>query len=89
MERSQYLAQALQQMQAAPSQASGGLDLSAMQMSAEQRRAWEAAHPGQSYIINNLQQVGQNVMQAPQNVMAAPGNAASGLAQLPQRLGVR
>lgn len=88
MERSPYLVQALQALQAPPPAAPAGPDLAALKKMGDAKAAFEAANPGQSFMANNLQQMGQNVMQAPQNLMAAPGNAMSGLGALAQRLKV-
>lgn len=80
-QQSQYLAQAIQQMQgqapAAPT--SPAMSLGDMQKMAQQKQAWEAANPGQSYMAHGLSQMGQNLMGAPGRI----GDAVSGLAQLP------
>jgi len=89
MERSQYLAQALQSMGQAPSMQMQTPDLAAMQQTMDARKAFEAANPGQSYMAHGLQQMGQNVMAAPRNMMAAPGNVMSGMSDLAQRLGIK
>lgn len=84
MERSQYLAQALQSMgsDASMQPQVQAPDLAQMQKVAEARKAFETANPGQSYMAHGVRQMGQNIM-------AAPGNAMSGLGDLAQRLGVR
>lgn len=90
MDRSQYLVQALQQLQGAPTaQAPQGMSLQQMQDVAQKRQAWEAANPGQSYMGHGLQQMGQNIMGAPgammqgaRNLGAIPGQAAGGLQNL-------
>ncbi len=80
-DQSQYLAQALQQMQGQPAiNQPQGMSLQQMQDVAKQKAAFEAANPGQSYMAHGLQQAGQNVMNA-------PGNAMTGLQQLAQRFG--
>lgn len=93
---SQYLAQALQQMQGQPATGSQpqGPSLQQMQQMAQQKQAWEAANPGQSYAAHGLQQMGQNLAGAPGRVMDGvqglaqlPGQAMSGLQQLAQRFG--
>ncbi len=78
-DQSQYLVQALQQMQAGgqPQAQAPTMTPQQMQQVMQQRQAFEAANPGQSYMAHGLQQMGQNVMQAPQNAM-------SGLARLAQ-----
>ena len=84
-DRSQYLAQALQAMQApTPDAQPTGPSLQQMQQVAQQRQAWEAANPGQSYMAHGFQQMGANIAQAPQNLMAAPGQAMGGLQRLAQ-----
>lgn len=92
MERSPYLAQALQAMSAPPPASPAGPDLAAMQRMAQQRGAWEAANPGQNYLKHQIGQIGQGVMQAPGRIMAAPGNvgrALGGLFGLGQAAGGR
>ncbi len=71
MERSQYLAQALQSMSADPGVQTGQApDLAAMQKQMQARQAWEAQNPGQPHMTNGMRQMGQNLMQAPGNMMA-------------------
>jgi hypothetical protein len=80
MASSPYLVQALQALsapQSAPQAASP--DLAGMQKAVGQRKAWEAANPGQSYMAHGFGQLAQNLRGAPQAVMAAPGNALKGL----------
>ena len=74
MERSPYLAQALQVMQAAPQQTPQGPDLGAMMQQAKVRQAWEAANPGQSYAGHNLGQMAQNIQGVPGQLAQVPGN---------------
>ena len=82
MERSQYLAQALASMGAEQAPAGvPGPDLMAMQKQAEAAKAWKAANPGQSYMANGVQQMGQNLQ-------AAPGNAMNGLFGMAKAFGV-
>lgn len=81
MSDSQYLAQALQQMQGQPQAAQPqGMSLEQMQKIGQAKAAFEAANPGQSYMAHGIQQAGQNVMNA-------PGNAMTGLQNLAQRFG--
>lgn len=96
MSESQYLAQALQQMSAQPAQPASpqGPSLAGMQKMAQDRAAWEAANPGQSYMAHGIGQMGQNIMGAPGRVLDSiqglgqiPGQAMSGLQQLAQRFG--
>jgi len=89
MERSQYLAQALQSMGSDPLQQGQSPDLSEMKKIAEARKAFEAANPGQSYVANGMQQMGQNIMGAPAAMSAAPGNVMSGMGDLAKRFGIR
>lgn len=70
MDRSQYLAQALQSMSADPGVQTQPTVPAVTPEQVQTRKAWQAANPGQSYMANNLRQAGQNVMQAPGNVMA-------------------
>lgn len=94
--QSQYLAQAIQSMQAQPSAAPAqpGMSLQQMQQMGQQKQAWEAANPGQSYMAHGIDQMGQNIMGAPGRVAGAignlgqvPGQAMSGLQALAQRFG--
>lgn len=96
MAQSQYLAQALQSMGAPAGSPQGTpqMSLQQMQQIAQQKQAWEAANPGQSYMGHGLQQMGQNLMNAPGNVMGAiqnlgqvPGQVANGFQSLAQRFG--
>lgn len=65
-DQSQYLAQALAAMQAQPQVSTGQPpNLVAMQHQAQQKQAWEAANPGQSYMGHNLSQMGQTAMGGP------------------------
>lgn len=76
MDRSQYLAQALQAMGSAPPSASApAMDLGAMKASADQRRAWEAANPGKSHLKHSIGQAGGALA-------GAPGAALSNLSSL-------
>lgn len=84
---SQYLVQALQQMQAGAqpqAQAPTGPSLQQMQAIHKDRQAFELANPGQSYMAHGVSQMGQNIMGAPQALMQAPQNAMSGFAKLAQ-----
>lgn len=93
MSESQYLAQAIQGMQAPPAAAPAqpGMSLAQMQQMAQHKQAWEAANPGQSYAAHGIDQMGQNLMGAPGRVAdaigAVPGTAMSGLQALAQRFG--
>jgi hypothetical protein len=89
MDRSQYLVQALQSL-GQPAAAPPDPLVSPQQLAqiGKDRKAFEAANPGQSYMAHGFQQMGRNVMAAPGNLMAAPGNAAHGLADLARHLGV-
>lgn len=97
MSQSQYLAQAIQSMSQPQGQPStGGPSMSPQQMMQmqQQRQAWEAANPGQSYFAHGLGQMGQNLMGAPGRVADAfgslgqlPGQAVNGLQALAQRFG--
>lgn len=82
VDQSQYLAQALQELQAGaqpqPTE-QPGMSLAQMQAMQKDRAAFELANPGQNYMAHGLQKMGQNVMQAPQN-------AISGFAKLAQSL---
>ena len=73
MERSPYLQQAMQVMQAAPQQQQGP-DLGAMMQQAKARQAWEVANPGQSYMRHNLGQMAQNIRGVPGQLAQVPGN---------------
>lgn len=76
MQRSQYLAQALEAMGSQPALSSAPApDFAAMQKQAEAAKAWKAANPGQSYMAHGLGQMGQNLQ-------AAPGRMAGGLFDL-------
>lgn len=71
MERSQYLARALEQMgqpQAAPTVHQP--DLGSMKVTMGQRHDWEAKNPGQSYLKHTLGQAGSAIMGAPQNALS-------------------
>lgn len=81
MDRSAYLAQALQSMGQPQSPSSQGLSPQQMQHIADARKAFEAQNPGQSYMAHGLQQMGQDIMNAPQN-------AAQGLGRLAASLGI-
>lgn len=80
MDQSRYLVQALQSL-AAPQSAPAGpsVDLAGMQKAVGQRKAWETANPGQSYMAHGFGQLAQNLRGAPGAAMAAPGNALQGL----------
>lgn len=81
MDRSQYLAQALQSLgQPAPAPPDPLISADQLAQIGKARKAYEAANPGQSYMAHGLQQAGQNLM-------AAPGNAMSGFANLARQLG--
>jgi hypothetical protein len=82
MDRSPYLAQALQAMQQAP-QAPMQPSINPEQLAAvvKQRKAFQQANPGQSFMAHNLGQAGRNLM-------AAPGNVMSNLQQLPGLFGL-
>lgn len=87
MDRSQYLAAALQAMGQPQQQApQGGMSLQQMQDVTQKREAFEKANPGQSYAMHGLKQLGQNVLGAPGALAAAPGNALSGLQNLAKGL---
>lgn len=76
MERSPYLAQALQGMAQPAPQAQPAPDLAQMAGAARQRQAWEAANPGQNYARHQLGALMAGVKAAPGNVMSAPANLA-------------
>ena len=76
MDRSPYLAQALQGMAQAPAQPQmAAPDLAGMARAADARKAWETANPGQNYARRRL---GEMVA----GVKAAPANVATNLAGL-------
>lgn len=87
---SQYLIQALQQGGQQPQGSTyQGPNLQQMQGMMQQKQAWEAQNPGQSYMGHGLQQLGQNLMNAPgklvqgaQNLAGLPGQAMGGLQNL-------
>lgn len=79
MDRSAYLAQAIQAMQQgtpAPT-APQGLSPQQMAQAVQQRQAWEAANPGQSYMAHGLQQLGQNFQNAPSAILQGARNLGS------------
>lgn len=86
MDRSVYLAQALQGLSAPPSAAPAGPDLGAMQAAAQRAQAFRAANPGQSYIGHNLGQLAANVKALPGTLGAVPGQVAGNLAGLAGQL---
>jgi len=95
-DQSRYLAMALQQIGAQPAQgvAPQGPNVAGLQRMAQDRQAWEAANPGQSYMAHGIAQMGQNLANAPGRVADAfgslgqvPGQALSGLQALVQRFG--
>lgn len=67
-----YLAQALQQMQAQPEIASPQVDVQALASAAKQRKAFEEANPGKSYLKHQASTVVESFK-------AVPGNVAAGL----------
>lgn len=83
MERSPYLTQAMQQMQAAPEAAPASPDLAAMAAAIRKRKAWEEANPGGNYLQHTAQSALEGLRGAPQalaggvqNLAAIPGNLA-------------
>lgn len=90
MDQSQYLVQALQNMAQQPQQAAPqGPSPQQMAQAVQQRKAWEAANPGQSYMGHSVQQIGQNIGNIPQNLANAgqniagmPGDAMNALRRL-------
>ena len=71
MERSQYLARALEQLgQSQPAPNVPQPDLSSMKVTMGQRRDWEAKNPGQSYLKHTVGQAGSALMSAPQNALS-------------------
>lgn len=83
MDRSQYLAAALQSLgQPAPEPPDPLISTQQLSQIGKSRKAFEAANPGKSYMAHGLKSAGQNLMDA-------PGNAASGFADLARRLAPR
>lgn len=80
MERSPYLAAALQALDQPPPKPREPL-LTPQQLAqiAKDRKAFEAANPGQSYMAHGLKSAGQSLLDAPRN-------AVSGFAELARRL---
>jgi hypothetical protein len=80
MDRSPYLAQALQQMQAAPEVVAPQVDVQALVQATKKRQAFEQDNPGQSYLKHQTATMGANLKAAPGNVMDAvrgvPGQLA-------------
>lgn len=77
MDQSQYLVQALGQMSQQPAlPVQQGPDLAALAAGAKQRREWERANPGQSYMQNGLKQGLANLQGAPERLGQVPGNLA-------------
>jgi len=75
MERSQYLARALAEMEPTRSVILPPMgDLSSMKAQAEASAAWEAANPGKSRMGAQFQEFGQNLQGAPGR-MATSGQA--------------
>lgn len=92
MERSQYLAQALQAMSAAPAQtSSAGMSPAQMQAMAKQAKAWKAKHPGESYLGSRFTQAGRNLAAVPGQLMDAVGMGQQQAAapQAPQPSGLQ
>ena len=84
MDRSPYVTMALQALQQQPTAPqTPGPDISAMAGALKERRAWEAANPGQSYGKMRMGQIGQNIRNLPKTLAMAPVNAAQSIAQLP------
>lgn len=70
MAQSPYLVQALQSLGQVPEASQApGMDPQALAGVLKQRKAYEAANPGSSYLGHNLMQTGRNLMAAPGNVM--------------------
>jgi hypothetical protein len=76
MGRSQYLAQALAGMQPPPPQPTPGVDLGSMKGAAEQRKAWEAANPGQNFARQRLGEIVANVQGVPGRIAQVPSQLA-------------
>jgi hypothetical protein len=80
MNRSPYLAQALQQLQQPPPAPQAvGPDLSALAALGKRAQAYRAANPGGNFVGHNLAQAGRNLVNA-------PSNAAHGLAEFARSL---
>lgn len=89
MDRSPYLAQALQslgQAPAAPAQGPGMVDLAMAMM--RRQGGQPGAMPPRRSIGQNLQQAGQNLMGVPGRLAAVPGNVMTNVQQLPGLLGL-
>lgn len=90
MDRSAYLAQALQSLGQAPQAASASpVDPQALAGVLKQRKAYETANPGGSYLGHNLMQAGRGAMAAPQNAMGLLGNVAGPAGALGGLFGLR
>lgn len=90
MDRSQYLARAIEAMQQGAPAESAQPSFSPQQMAeaVKARKAWESANPGQSYAKHRWGEMGDNLRGAPGrmaesfgNLASAPGDIAKALAQ--------
>lgn len=91
MDSSPYLAQAmaaLAQTAQPPPQQQPGIDPAMLAQVLQQRKAFQAANPGQSSLGHNLGQAVQNVQGLPQRLGAIPGQVGANLQQLPGLLGL-
>lgn len=83
MQRSSYLASALDGMAQNPGQPQGGaMDLAQMKAQSEAARAWKAANPEKSRIAHGVQQMGAGLKAAPGRLMATAGDLAHMLGRL-------